>query len=163
MEFRFLSLGPRVTIGDDCVVAKTPRLLRWATLGMHGRRVVVDGRRRVVEMETRQGWLFVRRRTFRFAWIKAVTYNYENWSFSSWLSSVHDGFDVFTVGLWLHDGERLALFTFYGEGTVVNDGPWPDAWYQDELAADLSGTQESDSRKLVEAWSRMIGAPVAPA
>jgi hypothetical protein len=52
------------------------------------------------------------------------------------------------------------LFHFYGEGTFVNNSPFPDWCYWEEYLLDMSGTQESESRTFVDLLQKMLNVPV---
>ena len=94
--------------------------------------------------------------------IKSVTYTYGDLDPSQHWAWAHQTNDLFTVGLWLHSGEEVPLFRFYGSGDFQNEGPFPDWWYWDEkIEAQLSmGNQEGESRAYASILSAMIGVEI---
>jgi hypothetical protein len=163
LSSRFLSVCPRISKSKGKLVATTALLLRILTLGCLYRKVVVDPKRRRLTLSRRYFWLFFRRRRIRFEWIEAVTYGYQDWALGSSATWAHDSTDVFSVGLRLHGGNELRLFSFFGDGTFSNNGPLPDWLYWGNYLFDTSGTQEKESRLFVELLSRMIGVSVVSA
>ena len=159
---RLLSVCPRIKKAGRRLVASTAWTLRLLTLGTLYRQVVVDPKKEVVLLQRRYLWLFVRRRRIPFHFIKAVTYGYQDLAVGEPWTWAHDSYDLFRVGLRLHDLEDVHLFFFYGDGTFTNDGPLPDWLYWDDYLFDLCGTQEQESGAFVELLGKMIGVPVEP-
>ena len=147
---RFLSICPRVCKHGRRLVASTAWRLRLLTLGMLYRRVVVDPKNEVVLVQRRYLWLLARRRRIPFRFVKAVTYGYQDLAVGEPWTSAHDSYDLFRVGLRLHNQEEVHLFFFYSDGTFTNDGPLPDWLYWEDYVFDLCGTQEKESRVFVE-------------
>lgn len=162
-SLRLFSLCPRLSKRGGRLIASTAWRLRIVTLGSLYRRVLVDPVKQEVRIYRRYFWAFARRRRIRFGAIEAVTYGYQDWGGGASWTGAHDSVDFFSVGLRLHGGEELHLFYFYGDGTFVNDGPWPDWLYWDEFLFDWSGTQERESRAFVELLSKMMGVTIIPA
>ncbi|MHB1037535.1 MAG: hypothetical protein ACYC35_26005 [Pirellulales bacterium] len=77
-------------------------------------------------------------------------------------SFAHDGLDLFTVGLRLHDDREVPLFRFFGDGEFTNEGIYPDWCYWRDYLFDLSGAQQKESRLFVDLLSKMIGVSVEP-
>lgn len=158
----FLSVGPRIQKEGGRLVATTAWKTRLLTLGMLNRTVNVDPAQQTITIRDRTAWFFKRRRRIGFGVIRAVTYSYEDLTVGAALQWTYDSSDLFRVGVRLESLEDIHLFSFYGRGTFVNEGPLPDWLYWSEYAFDLSGTQESESRAFVELLSSMIGVPVTP-
>ena len=159
---KFLSLGPRISKCERRLILTTGRGLRVISLGMWHRRVVVDVEQKVITVHSRYLWFLNRTKRISFPSIVAVTYGYSDWSPGGYLSWTYDSLDVFTVGLRLHGEEEIGLFDFVGDGTFVNDGPWPDWMCWPEYVFDLSGTQERDSKALVDLLCKILGVRVQP-
>jgi hypothetical protein len=159
---RVLSLGPRIQKEDGLLVAATGWRLRLLTLGMMLRWVIVDPKDETVTVRDRYFWLFGRTRTLRFRDIQAVTYGYDDWSPGAVLSDAHRTLDCYQVGLCLGDEREMSLFHFFGEGGFVNDSSLPDWFFWPDYALDLIGTQQPESRLLVELLGKMIGVTVQP-
>ena len=159
---KFLSLGPRISKCHQRLILSTGWGLRVLSLGTWYRRAVVDVEQKVITLHSRYLWLLKRTKRISFPSVAAVTYGYSNWSPGAYLSWAHDSLDVFTVGLRLHGEEEIGLFDFVGDGTFVNDGPWPDWMYWPDYAVDLSGTQERDSKALVDLLCKILGVRVQP-
>lgn len=159
---RLFSICPRISSHDGKLIAMTAWRLRFLMLGSFYRRVVVDPKQKELTIDRQYCWVFPRHYRVLFSDIEAVTYGYQDWAIGASLSWAHDSFDVFTVGLKMHDGEEWHLFSFFGGGTFGNEGPLPDWMYWEDYLLDTSGTQESESHAFVELLSKMIGVSVAP-
>jgi hypothetical protein len=160
---RLFSICPRVSKRGRRLVASTAWRLRLLTLGLLYREVLIDPKKQELLIRRRFFWAFSRRRRIRFQAVEAVTYGYQDWALGASWTWAHDSVDLFSTGLRLHGGEEVHLFSFYGDGTFTNDGPWPDWLYWEDYLFDMSGTQERESRAFVELLSKMIGVPVIPA
>lgn len=159
---RLLSVGPRIRKVGGSLVISTAWRLRALTLGSFHRQVTVDPSRREVAIHRRWAFLLARSRVVPFSNIKAVTYGYHDLAIGA-LSMAHHSTDLFTVGLRLHRGRDCHLSSFFGEGAFRNDGVWPDWLYWEDNLLDATGTQETESRILVDLLGRMIGVPIVPA
>ena len=156
------SVCPRVKKRQGQLTADTAWRVRILTVGTLYRKVVVDPQKKVLTISRRYFWLFGRRRRIKFEAIEAVTYTYEDLSLDANLSWAHDSVDFFSVGLRLDNLEELRLFYFFGAGTFTNEGPLPDWMYWEEYLSDVSGSQESESRRFVDLLGKMIGVEVVP-
>jgi hypothetical protein len=132
------------------------------TLGLWFRRVVVDAEAKTLSIYNRYLWLFTHRTVIRFSYIQAVTYGYDDWSPGAGMSDVHSALDMFVVGLRLQDDREVRLFTFFGEGGFVNEGPFPDWWYWPDFTVNTVGTQQTESRVFVDLLCHIIGVTVIP-
>jgi hypothetical protein len=159
-EFRLLSIGPRIEKRGGRLIARSPWRVRIATLGCYAKTLVVDPERRIATVSHRWFWFFTSKSKIKFDHIEAIAYSYQDWAIGSFFSWAHDSTDLFRVALKLHGDDVVSVFSFFGDGTVTNHGPWPDWVYWEEYLTDLSGTQERESRAFVELLSRMIGVPV---
>jgi hypothetical protein len=94
--------------------------------------------------------------------VEEVAYGYQDVDPSRGWTWSYQQNDVYSVGLKLRGGEQVLLFRFYGEGDFVNDGPWPDWFYWDDMIeAQISKTnQEGESRAFAEVISGFLGVPV---
>ena len=157
-----LSICPRVRKSKGRLIAATSWRVRILSLGLVFHKVTVDPKARELSILRRRLWFFPRRRHIRFTNVVAITYGYQDWAINSAWSWAWDTVDVYSVGLRLHGGEELRLFYFFGDGTFINEGPFPDWYYWEEYLCDLSGTQTKESRGYVELLSKMIGVPIEP-
>ena len=66
------------------------------------------------------------------------------------------------TGLRFFDDREVGLFSFFGDGAFVNDGPFPDWCYWSEFAFDMMGAQGKQSRLFVDLLSKMLGVEVQP-
>jgi hypothetical protein len=160
---RHTSICPRVQKENGRLVATTAWRLRLLTLGAYLRRVTVDPKKEVIQIETHWLWLFQRRRRIVFERVTAVSFGYRDLALVAPWTLIHDSVDLFKVGLRLREGEDVGLCSFYGDGTFRNNGPFPDWFYWNDYLFDLSGTQESESRAFVELLGKMINVPVEAA
>jgi hypothetical protein len=157
-----LSIGPRIHKEDDRLIATTGWRFGLLTLGAVLRRVEIDATSQTVSIHNRYLWLVGHTTKIRFRNIRAVTYGYSDCSPNSFLSFAHDAIDVFSTGLRLHDDREITLFTFFGNGAFVNNGPFPDWCYWSDYAFDMTGTQGSESRLFVDLLSKMLDVEVQP-
>jgi hypothetical protein len=156
-----LSVCPRIRKDRGRLIASTSWRVSLMTLGAVHRRVIVDPQKEAVFIRDRYAWVVPRRRRIPFGSIAAVTYGYQD--LAGWPGALgHKSSDWFSVGLWLHNRNAVRLFSFSGEGTFTNDGPFPDWCYWDQWVLDFSGTQESESRVFAEVLGKMIGVPIEP-
>jgi hypothetical protein len=162
ISFRLLSFCPRVKKDKGRLVARTAWRLRLLTLGWFYRKVMVDPKKEEITVYRRYFWGFPRRRRVLFQAIEAVTYGYRDWAVGASWTWAHDSVDLFSVGLKLHGGDEVHLFSFFGDGTFTNDGPWPDWLYWEDYLFDMCGTQERESKAFVELLSKMIGVSIVP-
>ncbi len=163
---RWYSLCPRLHKDEGQLRAVTGWRVWLMTLGMAYREVVIDPRKRTIRVHDRVLWLFSWTRKARFERVRAVTYGYTDENSFGGFNKVRDTLDIFKVGLRLHakggSDEHWHLFRFMGDGSFVNDGPFPDWLYWDEYLFDVSGTQQRESRVFVDLLARMIGTEVTP-
>ncbi|MDA0834873.1 MAG: hypothetical protein O2955_14020 [Planctomycetota bacterium] len=159
---RFLSSGPSISKQNDQVVIRTGMFSCVLTFGLFYRQVVVDPRRKRVSIRSRYAWFFLRTRVVPFSQIRAITYGYRDIGYHSMLSTAYDSYDCFKVGVRLKDESEIHFFNFVGEGSFVNESVFPDWAYWSDFTFDLQGSQESDSRLLVDLLAEMIGVTVIP-
>lgn len=161
MPSSLFSITPRVFGDANGLTATTARMAQLLMLGARFRRVRVDRVERKVTIEDRSWWWRRRTRAILFDEVSSVGYGYEEWSLSGnfW---ARDPTDRFVVSLKLKWGEEVRLFWFVGDGTFKNDGPLPDWVYWKEIAFDVSGTQEQESRMFAKALGNILGAPLGP-
>lgn len=162
MPIPFLSICPRVFKQGDTLVVRTSLVAMLLTLGLWTRRVIVTPGEKSIVIRDRYLWLIPRERRYPFQAIRAVTYGYENHAMGSDLTYTNDSWDQFTVGFRMTDDDEVHLFSFFGEGTFTNEGPFPDWCYWSQYAFDMSGTQESKSRVLVNLLAKLIRVTVIP-
>lgn len=131
-------------------------------LGLWFRRATFDLDAQSVTIDNWYFYFFHQRQLYPFSDISHVTYGYVDSNMGSWLARTYDTIDNFEVGLRLRGGEEVSLFTFRGAGTHVNDSPYPDWLQRNEYVLDVTGTQESESRRLVNLLSKMLDVKVDP-
>jgi len=156
-----LSYCPRVRKVDDKLVASTAYRDRMFTLGTVFRQVTVDPAKKELVLYRRYFWLFTRTRRISFQDVRAVTYTYQDWNASS-LAWAQDSYDLYAVGLRLHNDDEAHLFYFRGAGSFSNEGPLPDWLYWPDFATDWTGNQDTESRAYVEVLQKMLGVSVMP-
>jgi hypothetical protein len=159
MPTRLLSITPRIVGDARGITAMTARMAQLLMLCARFRRVRIDMSERKVTMEDRSWWFRKQARVILFDEVAAVGYGYEEWS---WSWGARDPIDRFVVGLKLKWGEEVRLFCFVGDGTFRNDGIFPDWVYWKEIAFDLQGTQEQESRMFARVVGKMLGVSLEP-
>ena len=157
-----LAFCPRIKKVRGHLQATTSWTTRILSIGCLYKRAIVDPSAKTVVITSCFAWLFRKVRVIPFKDINAVTYGYSDLSTDQYLSYAHDSVDRFTVGLKLDRYEEVHLFSFVGEGTFENNGPFPDWFYWSDRAFDLSGSQENASRAFVDLLSKMIKVKVVP-
>lgn len=159
MPVSFLSVTPRIVADAQGLTATTAWVAQLLMVCARFRRVRIDLGERKVTVEDRSWWFRRRARVILFDEVAAVGYGYEEWS---WSWGARDPIDRFVVALKLKWGEEVALFWFVGDGTFRNDGCLPDWVYWKEIAFDLQGTQEQESRMFARVLSKMMGVRLEP-
>ena len=159
---RLFAICPRIRRESDSVVATTAWRVRLLSLGAIYRQVVIDARDAVISVTSRYLWFLRFERSIRFAEIAAITYGYEDMAPDSLFAYSHDSYDWFNVGLRLKDDSELRLFSFIGDGTFTNHGPFPDWMYWSDFTMDISGSQERESRLFVDVLAKLVGVSVIP-
>lgn len=156
-------MGPRVSKQQGKLIAETSWWHRIFTLGTVYRQVVLRPKKKEIHLYRCYAWFFRKKQRIPFHHVEAIAYGYSDQSGNQYFSYAHDSYDTFSVGLrLLGQPDDIHLFYFYGDGTFTNNGPWPDWMYWDDYLVDMSGTQQSDSKKFVELLSKMIGVSIVP-
>ena len=161
---RLFSFGPRIFKENDQLHAVTGWRVWLMTLGLANRLVIVDPVKKVLRIHDRILWFIPKARRFKFDHIRAVAYGYSDANSFGGFNFVRDTYDFFSVGIKLHGDSDIHqhLFRFFGEGSFVNEGPFPDWWYWEEYLTDVAGTQESESRRFVDLLYRMTRTTIEP-
>ena len=161
MRNALFSVTPRIRGDAGGITATTGWVAQVLMLGAAFRRVRVDRVNETVTIDDRTWWFRRRERVVLFQEVAAVSYGYEDisWSMNLW---ARDSTDRFVVGLKLKWGEEVRLFNFVGDGTFMNNGPLPDWMYWKEYAFDATGTQEQESRMFARALGNILRAPLGP-
>jgi hypothetical protein len=161
MPSPLFSITPRIVGDRNGLTAMTSRVAQALMLWARFRRVRVDAANRTVTIEDRSWWFRRKARVILFDEVAGVTYGYqEHWVSRGFLA--RDPIDEFVVGLKLKWGEEVGLFWFVGDGTFTNDGWLSDWYYWKEIAFDVSGTQEQESRMFARVLGKILGATLGP-
>ncbi len=166
-----LSFGPTVRQSGRRLVVRTGRRVRWLTVGLADRTVVVDPDKRVVRVCNRRWWMSEQTDKYPFDLIAGVTFGLPGWWASNPAAYPYVGvtdtseYEVYSVGLRLYgyaDGD-VHLFRFAGAGYSVGVGasmPLWFSWYQ--ALGGVSGTHEAQAHRFVDALAGVIGKPIVP-
>lgn len=160
IQFRsgLLTLAPRVWSEGTRLHIRNNLLLRCLTLFGHVHTVVVDTRRKHVEVRRRWLWLHVRERRIPFERIAYVDY-----SFHSLITActghmqTADQVESFRIALVLDDDTRITVCHYRGEGTAMTG--WGGVLFGDRVF-DSGGNQEAASRRLVDILTGMLDVPL---
>jgi hypothetical protein len=128
--------------------------------------VVFDGDARTITIERSIAWGPAKRRVLSFDHVQAVVYGYRDLNepyTSGFWADAWDSYDHFTVGLRLTNQAELHLFDFVGEGGWQNESGMPDWAFLPNYWFNWIGTQEKESRQLVDAMSDLLQVPVVTA
>jgi hypothetical protein len=167
---KIIALGYRVARTAGRLVVREPLRIRILLLGAYSHQVVLDSTSQTIVIDRRIAWLHATRQKIPFADVRAVTYGYDNLArppAAAIFGSAGDSFDHFSVGLKLVDGSELTLFDFVGEGGFQNDSDMPD-WafihlYLIDYLFGRVGSQERESRALVDQLCDLLSVPTVPA
>lgn len=155
------SLGPKISREGRRLVARTSVPVLLLTLGLSYKRVVVDPAARAVTIERRFAGVFRTERRIPFDAIDAIVYQYGDLNPTTALGFTGDAVDRFAVGLRLRGSPYpVHLFSFVGEGSFQNTTIWPDWFYWEELAFDMRGTQEEESKVFVTLLEQVMKKPI---
>jgi hypothetical protein len=158
------SFGPKISRDGKKLVARTSVPVLLLTLGLAWKRVVVDPDARTVTITSRFLFgLIPTERRIPFDSVDVITYDYGDLNPTTALGFTGDAIDRFAVGLKLH-GERVHthLFSFTGDGSFQNESIWPDWMYWEEMAFDMRGTQEEESKVFVSLLEKMLKRSIRP-
>ena len=164
MPFRFLTVSPRVLRTGKRLVIRAPIQIDLLLMGGFGQYVLVDAHTKQITIKRRSFWHTTARRLL-FDHVRAVTYGYVDLGepyTANFIQSAQDSYDHFTVGLRLTDTSEVVLADFVGEGGFRNETGMPNWAFIHRFFFNLVGTQENDSRRLVDGLSELIGVPVIP-
>ena len=149
ISLRVLSLGPRVRIEDNRLVASTGWSFIVPTLGLWRKRLVVDPVARELDFTLSFLWLFWLHYRIPFNDVREVIYRYENLvPFGD--VSAHDAIDCFRVGVMTNNRDEYTFFRWVGEGEFANNGIWPDWCHWEDFVFDMKGTQDKESQRFFE-------------
>jgi hypothetical protein len=159
ITFGFLALKPRTALEGGRLTIDSPWLVRFGSLGMYRRTVVVDPDRQCFDFTTRRLGKTTRR-TVAFSEVSRLDYSFDETGFhtdSPWVGS-QDSTEWFTISIVLESGrEELRLGRFIGEGSV--DHGWKGIVAGDD-AFDYRGDQQERSLGLVKLLQAMTGLPL---
>jgi hypothetical protein len=154
-----LALSPRIWQKSGRLHVSTNWLLQLLTLGSYARTVIIDRKRRRIEVGVRFLWAWTRHRLIPFASIDHIGYRYG--SVATSLSSIDaeptDRVERFVVELVLDGGERVRVASFRGEGSEMTG--LGDVLLGDSLV-DHAGDQEERSRSFIEQLMDITGLPL---
>lgn len=155
----FLTLRPSIRETDDTLVVKTSFLIALLTLCLNTRRVEVSMADRTVTFLSRVCWFFTSRHVVPFNEVAYIDYEYKSmgtsWGFtgSSWLGR-QDQIETFAIAVVSQDGQKHHVCSFRGEGSVCTG--WSGVLLGDDSVVDFSGTQQSESLKLVDYLAALL-------
>jgi hypothetical protein len=152
-----LAKNPAVFREGDRAVARTNWWLQLLTLFSYRKQVIIDRRRKQIEIDTRAFWFFRWKTRIPFSRIERLSYGFAafgtEWG-AFWERT--DQVESFTVGLVLRAPEEtLDLFSFRGEGSVQTG--WTGVLLGDSLV-DFEGDQADASRSFVRILQEFTGA-----
>jgi len=159
---RFLTLRPRIQREPGIMTISTGGLSSFLSLGMSRRRVEVDSMRKEIRFSQRTAWFFVNTYCLHFDDISHLDYGYKSygtswgWSFSGF--GRQDEVERFTLSAVDRNDDPHVICAFSGEGAVHTG--WSGVLLGDDDLWDASGTQEEESRSLVDELKRLTGKPL---
>lgn len=155
LRSKYFGTGPSIRRSGEHIWITTHPLVRLLSMFSYVRRVHVDGSAGYVFLTERKFWLSRSSRTIPFKHVAGVRYTHGEVP-TSWniRGAIHDTVETFSIGLQLHDsGEVVSVARFSGEGSAGDAGT---LLLGDDLL-DFEGTQDSESRALVENLLEVIG------
>lgn len=162
LSLPFLSLGPAVDVEPHLIRARTCNLMLGLTLGTWRDLILIDSRRRTVEIQRTKLWGFSSTRLIPFDQVGEIAYSIIDGSVGSVFSGERDGPETFDVALTLHSGEEVPLMRFSGDGEYVADVSLPHEWLSDRIneVTDVRGNQQEKSLGFVDLLSARLGVPI---
>ncbi len=157
-----LTLRPRVREEPPLLVITTGFLSMCLTLGCKRRRVELDTLRKEIRLKNRYMWFVSQEETLPFDTLSHLEYTYDSLPTSIGFSAAglgrQDEIDIFTISVVNHDGREFKLCSYRGEGAVCTG--WTGVLLGDDSILDVSGTQEGESRQLVNMIKAITGLPI---
>lgn len=136
--------------------------ISFMTLGLSLKRVEIDTMRKEFRFRRRLMWFIQKNNILPFNTLSHLEYAYKSigtswgWSFSGY--GRQDEVEVFTLSVVDQDGKQFPLCSYHGEGSV--DTGWSGVLLGDDSSLDLSGTQEGESRQLVDMIKAITQLPI---
>jgi len=160
LRLRIASYRPRIRRERAELWVTTALWLQVLLLGSYRREVHVDGASRFVFVDERRFWLWKRRAVVPFRQVAHIAYGFSELPTAGDIhGGIHDSLERFDVHLARTDAEPAILVArFRGAGAMGDPGTW---LLGDDLI-DIEGTQERDSRDLVEHLVDILGVGVEP-
>ena len=162
ISLRLLTIRPRISFDRDCLRVADSRWVRAIRLGLAARQTEFHFDRGVMEHRVRRLWFRPREWLVPFSELSHIEYGYRSvgtsWGWGAGGIGRQDELDVFTVSVVAKSGRAYPVCAFYGEGAVETG--WIGTLLGDDALADLSGSQEAESRQFVRALSRGLGIPI---
>jgi hypothetical protein len=152
---------PQISRRGSVVVLQSCWRTSLLTLGARKRRVELDPVRRIVKIYDRRWWVAVSSQVIPFDRIKEVVFACLNTNSTSWTAGAGESY---VLGLTVPPQRHtLFLFNLQGDGEFVNDGPWPDWMYAEEIAAGalVKNTRDDEARNVADVLARMTGCPLS--
>lgn len=158
----FLTLRPKVREEPPLLVITTGFLTSLLTLGLKRRRVEIDTLRKEIRIQSRYLWLIPEEATLSFTHLSHLEYRYDAVPTSFGLSlegfGRKDEVDIFTIAVVDRDGREFKLCSYRGEGSVHTG--WTGVLLSDDSMMDFTGTQEGESRQLVNMIKAILQIPI---
>ena len=162
IELPFLSMGPISRIENECLVIRNTFIQRLCTIFTDLRHITIIPRQRLLLYHRRLFYFNDISQTIPFDDMSHLDYTFHSigtdWGITAERFGRHDQVESFRVELVLKDGTRYPLCAFQGEGAVSTG--WIGVIFGDDDLFDLSGTQESDSRRFVSALAKLLQIPM---
>lgn len=156
-----LSPRPKISRKGPMLVIQTCWRTSLFTLGARKRRVELDAGRRIVRIHDRRWWVAVSGQVIPFDRIEEVVFACRNANDTSWTAGAGEDY---ILGLKVPPQRHtLILFNLQGDGSFVNDGPWPDWMYAEEIAAGalVPNSRDDEARNVADVLARMTGRPLS--
>ena len=159
---RWLTLRPKVKEAFPVLEIRSGFLQQLFTLFSCSRSVRIDTENKTITFVRRAFWLYINSYVIGFQDVHYMEYEYKSFG-TSWGMSMggcgrQDEVEMFVISLVDQEGQKHEVTAFQGEG-AVNTG-WSGMLMGDDSFFDYSGTQEGESRDLVDGLKQILQVPI---
>lgn len=161
-RFRFLTSRPKIRATPDTLTISTGWQSRLLTLGLRTRRVEIDTSNRRLTFATRTAYFFARHWRLGFDELSHLDYGMgslgTDYGWTDRGFGAQDSVESYTIDLVTTAGQRHRVCAYRGEGAVQTG--WTGVLLGDDSVFDAAGTQQSESKQLVEMLSNVLALPI---
>lgn len=151
----FLSIGPKVTVRDGVLKARSSIPGALLSLGTSLKWFEADINTRTIKFTNLVLFVVPFKSTVAFDDVREVTFKYSNLTPFADIRAA-DATDLYSVGIKKRDRSEILLFRWMGAGEFGNETILPDIMYWDDVLFDVKGNQKERALVFYEALKKMI-------